>query len=328
MILRSLIPTTAHERDIMSPSLDSCAPATTGEVSRNTGFQPAPRSVKAQMSCVAGLFSLLVLLLSATTHAQPMAPAPIAPSTVLKQVGVDQKLGEQLPLDLTFTDHTGKSVRLGDYFGKKPVLIAPVYYECPMLCTMTLDGLVRTLKPLQPTAGKDFEVIVFSFDPRETPALAAKKRTVYLEKYGREDAAPGWHYLTGDEASIKALAQAIGFRYMWDEATKQFAHASAIMLATPQGQLSKYFYGLDYSSRDLRLGLTEASENKIGGIAETLLLLCYHYDPASGKYSLAVLNIVRAGGILTVLGLTTFAVVMIRRERRDASQQSTPGTRQ
>ncbi len=206
----------------------------------------------------------------------------------LRNVAIEQKLGQQLPLELVFRDENGQPVKLGQYFGQKPVVLSLVYYDCPMLCTQVLNGMVTSFRVLPFQIGKEFDVVTVSFDPRETSPLAtAKKKTYvgYLPQVMQSGATNGWHFLTGDQASITQLTDAVGFRYHWDEATKQFAHASAIMVATPQGKLSRYYYGIDYSARDLRLGLIESAQNKIGSPVDQLLLYCYHYDPAAGKYA-------------------------------------------
>jgi protein SCO1/2 len=241
----------------------------------------------------------------------------IVPNDVVEKIGVDQKLGAQIPLDLEFRDENGGTVRLGQYFSSgKPVVLSLVYYRCPGLCTMTLNSMSAAFKPLTLDVGKDFEVVTVSIDPKETPKLAAAKKAEYLKRYGRPGAEAGWHFLTGDEASIQALASAVGFRYVYQPEIDQYAHAAAIMVATPQGKLARYFYGIEYSARDLRLGLVEASGNKIGSLADVMTLLCYQYDPKSGKYGAAVMRIVRAGGVATVLGLGAFIVLTLRRERR------------
>jgi protein SCO1/2 len=237
--------------------------------------------------------------------------------TALRDVGIEQKLDHQLPLDLTFHDEAGQSVKLGQYFGqKKPVVLAFVYYDCPMLCTQVMNGMLESFRVLPFTMGKDYDVVTISFDPRETPQLAASKKKVYvgyLPSKLQSDANAGWHFLTGDAENIKLITEAVGFKYHYDEATKQFAHASGIMVATPQGKLSRYFYGINYPARDLRLGLVESAENKIGGPAEALLLYCYHYDPATGKYGAAVMNIVRAGGVLTMIAIIGMFFIFRRR---------------
>ena len=258
------------------------------------------------------------LLTAFAQYAQPpVGPMPTGKSDeVLKQVGIEQRLNNQIPLDLTFRDETGREVRLGEYFkGDKPVLLTLVYYECPMLCNQVLNGVVGTLEAVTFTPGREFEVVTVSFDPREGPELAAKKKETYLKRYRREGAEAGWHFLTGDKASIDRLTESVGFRYVWDEQSKQFAHASAIMVATPQGRLSHYFYGIDYSPKDLRLALVEASEGKIGSPVDTLILYCYHYDPATGRFA-PVMAVLRAAGVLTVLGLAALIYYLTRRARR------------
>lgn len=257
------------------------------------------------------------------SSAQPMqpsaGPAMLQPSKVIQDVGIDQNLEAQLPLDLVFRDETGKQVKLGDYFvdnDGKPVVLTLVYYECPMLCGMTLNGMAKSFKPLELEIGKDYDVLTVSFDPTEGPELAKAKKANYVEQYGRSGAEQGWHFLTGDQASIDALCKTVGFKYVYDEATQQYAHASVMMVITPQGKISRYFYGLEYSSRDLRLGLVEAGQNKIGTLADAVLLFCYHYDPEKGAYAKDVMNLLRAGGVLTILSLGTFITVMLIRDRR------------
>jgi protein SCO1/2 len=232
----------------------------------------------------------------------------------LQNVMVEQRLNEQLPPGLEFKDDYGGSVRLGGYFGKKPLVLALVYYECPMLCTEVLNGLTSALGVLKFDVGKEFDVLTVSFDPREGPELAARKKKAYLDRYGRPGAEHGWHFLTGPKESIDALTKAVGFHYQWDSNLQQFAHTTAVMVVTPEGKLSRYFYGVEYSPKDLRLGLIEASENKIGNLADQVLLYCYHYDPRTGKYGAVVTNIVRLAGAATVLILGGFLIVMFRRE--------------
>jgi len=221
----------------------------------------------------------------------------------LKTVGIEQKLGEQLPLDTEMKDETGKLVKLGSFFNNgRPVIIAFVYYECPMLCNQVLNGLTGSLKGINLNVGKDFDVVAISFDAREfdSPDVAKAKKEGYIERYGRPGSENGWHFLTGTQTSIDAVTKAAGFGYQWDERTQQFAHAAAVMVTTPDGRLSHYFYGIDYAPRDLKFGLMESADNKVGSAAEQLLLYCYHYDPATGKYGLAILRVMRAGGILTL----------------------------
>lgn len=253
-------------------------------------------------------------------NSRPYTPsAPSGLPKALDGVGIDQKLDGQLPLDLVFRDENGQSVRLGDYFGKKPVVLSLVYYQCPMLCNQVLNGMVTAFRVMSFAPGQEFDVVTVSFDPRETPALAsAKKKTYvdYLPEGKRAGATAGWHFLTGDDANIKRLTEAIGFRYHFDEATNQFAHASAIYVTTPQGNLARYFYGIEYAPRDLRLGLIEASQNKIGSPVDQLILYCYHYDPATGRYGAVVMNIMRLGGIVTLITLLGLLLVMRHRNRK------------
>lgn len=233
---------------------------------------------------------------------------------VLKSVAIDQRLGAQLPLDAVFRDETGREVRLGDYFkADKPVVLTLVYYQCPMLCNEVLNSVTGTLQAVKFTPGTEYEIVTVSFDARETPDMAARKKDTYLKRLGRPGAETGWHFLTGDQAAIDALTEATGFHYAWDDRSKQFAHASAIMVATPQGKLSHYFYGIEYAPKELRLSLVEASSNKIGSPVDQLILFCYHYDPTSGKYGLVVMNIVRAAGVLTVFGLVALVLALRRR---------------
>jgi len=237
----------------------------------------------------------------------------------LKKVGIEQKLGEPLPLETRFKDENGNMVALGDYFKSgRPVIVTLVYYDCPMLCNQVLNGLTGSLKGISLDAGKDFDVVAISFDAREfdKPDLAKNKKASYMERYGRPGTEQGWHFLTGDQASIDAVTNAAGFTYEWDEASEQFAHASAIMIATPQGVLSKYFYGIDYAPRDVRLGLVESAENKVGGVTDQLLLYCFHYDPSTGKYGLAVLRLMRGAAVATLLGMAAMGFVFWRRNKR------------
>lgn len=237
----------------------------------------------------------------------------------LKKVGIEQKLGEQLPLETKFKDENGNIVALGEYFKSgRPVIVTLVYYDCPMLCNQVLNGLTGSLKGISLDAGKDFDVVAISFDAREfdKPEIARNKKASYMERYGRPGTEQGFHFLTGEQASIDAVTNAIGFTYEWDEASEQFAHASAIMIATPQGVLSKYFYGIDYAPRDVRFGLVESAENKVGGVTDQLLLYCFHYDPSTGKYGLAVLRIMRGAAVATLLGMAAMGFVFWRRNKR------------
>jgi len=226
------------------------------------------------------------------------------------------KIYRELPLGLHFVDAHGQDVALRDYFGDKPVILSFVYYDCPMLCTMILNGLVNVVNTLDFNIGKDFEVVTLSFDPRETPDLALGKKRAYMSKYGRPGAAKGWHFLTGQEENIKQLTQAAGFRYTFNPERNEFIHASGIMIATPEGKLSRYFYGIEYAPRDVKLGLIEAGKEKIGSVVDQILLYCYHYDPTTGKYGLVIMNVIRLLGSLTVLVLLVFMVTMLRKDRR------------
>jgi protein SCO1/2 len=240
-----------------------------------------------------------------------------APPRLLQQIGINQKMGESIPLDLPFADETGHDVTLRQYFGK-PVILTLVYYQCPSLCNMVLNAVLRSLKSVELTAGTDFQVVAVSFDPRETPEMASAKKQNYLKDYQRTGAEQGWHFLTGPETSSKALADAVGFRYVYDALTNQYAHSSAIMILTPEGRIARYFYGIDYPARDVRLSLVEASSNKIAAPTDQVLLYCFHYDPATGRYALVIMNVLRLAGVLTVALLATFMIVMFRRDSRAA----------
>ena len=270
----------------------------------------------------ASVMLTVILIVSSSAAAQYMhdpaqdkgAKAPVRPA-LLDEIGIDQKLGDKLPLELTFKDESGRTVTLRDYFGHgKPVLLNFVYYECPMLCGEVLNGVSAALKVLKFAPGKEFEVVTVSIDPRETPTLAAAKKETYMARLGREGAEKGWHFLTGEEENIKALTDAAGFHYVWDPKMQQYAHAAGIMLVTPEGKLAQYYYGVEYSARDMRLGIIEASKERIGNLADKILLYCYHYDPQTGKYGAIVSNIMRLGGATTVVVLGGFLIVMFRRE--------------
>jgi protein SCO1/2 len=232
---------------------------------------------------------------------------------MIRGVGIDQNLNAQIPLDLTFKDETGQAVRLGRYFRQKPVVLALVYYECPMLCDMVLNGLTHTMEQVSLNLGSDFDVVTVSFNPKESWQLAAAKKANYAEKYKRQGAAQGWHFLTGEEPAIKQLADTAGFHYKYDPITKQYAHASGIMVLTPEGKIARYYYGIDYKARDFRLGLVEASQNKIGDLADQVLLFCYHYDPMTGKYGAIIQNVTKVLGSATVLGLGALVFFLVRR---------------
>ncbi len=269
------------------------------------------------------LLAAVLVALPAMLHAQPAsAPAPVTEPgrpTALRNVSFDQRLGEQVPMDARFRDETGRSVTLADLAAGKPILLVPAYYECPMLCTIVLNGVVSMLRALPFDVGNEFTVVTLSFDARETSELAAKKKEHYLGEYRRPGAAEGWHFLTGDEAEIRRVTDAVGFRWQWDEPSKQFAHASGVIVLTPRGRVSHYFYGVEFPPRDVRLAFVEASDEKIGSVVDALLLFCFHYDPATGRYSKIAIDAVRVGGALTLFALVGFIVVMVRRERRQSS---------
>jgi protein SCO1/2 len=253
-----------------------------------------------------------VLLIA--TGAAAQAPRP----KVLDAVGIEQRIGAPLPLDAPFTDEQGRPVRLGDYVGDTPVLLVPAYYGCPMLCGLVLDGVVTALRALAFDVGREFSVVVFSFSPTESAAQAAEKKRAIAERYRRAGSDDGWHFLTGSADSIRRLTTAIGFRYGIDEATGEYAHAAGVMLLTPAGRISHYFYGVEYAPRELRLALVEASDNRLGSPVDRLMLYCFRYDPTTGRYSRISLQALRAAGMVTVLGLAALVVVLLRRERPGA----------
>jgi protein SCO1/2 len=260
--------------------------------------------------------------------AQAGEPAGARPG-ILGRIGIDQRIGEQVRLDLPFTDERGHQVKLGDYFGKRPVILALVYYECPMLCTQVLNGLVTALGVMNFEPGREFDVVAVSFNPKEGPGLASQKKAAYMERYDRPHTTGGWHFLTGSETSIRELTKAVGFRYEFDEKIQQYAHGAAIELLTPKGTIARYFYGIEYSPRDIRFGIIEASDERLGSAIDQVLLLCYHYDPATGQYGATVLGLVRLGGVGTVVAFVAFLIVSLRRERArdtDSHAQSEPVT--
>jgi protein SCO1 len=271
---------------------------------------------------VRGGLALVALLAfsSATLLAQSMEPPPsgMVPASqkpeMLKGIGIEQRLDAPLPLDTPVRDEAGRAARLGDYFGKRPVILAFVYYNCPMLCTQVLNGLVGSLNVMSLDAGTDFDVVAVSFDARDTPAMASAKKAAYLPRYKRPNSTDGWHFLTADAAAIETLTKAAGFRFRYDEKLDQFAHASAVMVVTPDGRLARYFYGIDYAPRDLRLGIVEASEGKIGTPVDQILLYCFHYDPSSGKYGWVVVRMIRLAALAT-LGVLAFAIWRMSRRR-------------
>jgi len=275
------------------------------------------RRQKAAALCVATVRCLVAAALLPALLAALAAPVQAQSiQQVQEQVKFEQRLNQPLPLDARFKDEGGRDVALGDYFGKRPVIVALVYYECPMLCNLVLNGLLKSIRTLKFTAGKEFDIVVISFNPRETPALAARKKDNYVREYARVNADLGWHFLTGTEDSIQRVTQAAGFSYIWDAGTNQYAHASGILVATPQGKLYRYFYGIEYAPRDVRFALIEASENKLGTPVDALMLYCFHYDAATGKYGVVVHRVLRLAGITTVALIAGFVLVMLRRERR------------
>lgn len=262
-----------------------------------------------------GSMVLCTALIAAPAFAQQ--PAGFSPE-LLDQIGIDQRIGEHVPLDLELVDEQGNTVQLSQYFGRRPVLLSLVYLRCPMLCNMTADGLVKSLKVLKFDVGREFEVLTVSFDPREGPELAAAAKETALERYNRQGAAEGWHFLTGRQEEIERLAKAVGFRYVWDEARGQYAHAAGIMVITPEGKISHYLHGVEFPPRDVRLAVVEASQGKVGSITDQVMLLCYQYDPTTGKYGLLIYRTMRAAGLTTVVALAALIGILLRRERRGA----------
>lgn len=290
----------------------------------------------ARLTARVSLMSLLLVGAAAVSlaHAQPSGPMSVPPPGIaatkqipmLRDVRIDQKLDQQIPLATPFVDEDGKDVTLAQYFGAKPVVLALVYYDCPMLCTQVLNGLSGSLEGLTFSPGKEFELVVVSFDAGETPALAAEKRKNYIRRYGRAGTDSGIHFLTGRKESIDALTNAVGFHYAYDQKLDQFAHPAAITVLTPDGRVSRYLFGIEFAPRDLRLALIEATDRKIGTVVDQALLFCYHYDPETGKYGFVVMNIVRLAAILTVLGLIGFILMNLRRDRRQAHAVGTTAT--
>ena len=258
---------------------------------------------------------LLALLLALPAFAQTSTTPPELPG----KVSITQKLNNQIPLDLMFRDETGNIVRLRDYFNHgRPVLLNCMYYRCPMLCSTVMEGISSVLTELKFNVGEEFDVITVSIDPRDMPEQAMQKKEKYVKRYGRLNAAGGWHFLTGADPSIKQLANAVGFEYAYDPKTDNFAHGTLLTVLTPEGKLSRYFYGFEYNPRDLRLGIVEASAGKVGKATDQILLLCYHYDPSTGKYSRSAMTFVRAGGVATMMTLAGFIFVLLRKERHSA----------
>lgn len=269
---------------------------------------------------MASALALTAAVVSAQSGGEGLRPPSGIPSNQmpgqLQGVEFEQRLNTTLPLDLPFLDESGREVRLGQYFSRRPVVLAFVYYECAMLCSQVLNGVTSALSALDETAGREYEVVAVSFDPRDTPMAATAKKKAYIDRYGRHGAEQGFHFLTGSEASIKALTDAAGFKYAWDEETQQFAHASGFVVATPDGKLSRYFFGIEYAPRDIKFALIESSAGRVGSLVDQVMLYCYHYDPATGSYSFVAMKAVRLGGAVTLLALAGFVVVALRREHR------------
>jgi protein SCO1/2 len=280
-----------------------------------------------QIAIALSALSTLPSLWPAVAHAQ-MAGAPAAgykrepgmtASTIpapLRDIGFDQHLGRRLPLDELVRAEDGRVTPLREYFGARPVVLVFAYYSCPMLCTQVVNGLASALGVLALEPGRDFEVVVISIDPHDTPAAAAAKKAAYLERYRRPGASAGSHFLTADPPAIDRLTRAAGFRYVWDAQTNQFAHPTGVIVVTPDGRPARYLFGIDYGPRDLRLALVEASAGRVGTAVDSLLLYCYHYDPMTGRYGFLVMRTLRVAGVATVLALGAFIAVMIQRERR------------
>lgn len=273
----------------------------------------------------AALVALASLLVASNARAQitgeptqgyiaaPGVPSQMMP-TALLEIGFDQRINEQLPLDTTFRDETGQPITLGSLYGKRPVVLGFVYYECPMLCTQVLNAITATVSTLSFRAGTDFDVVLVSFDPRETPRQAAAKKAEYMTRYKRPGTEGGWHFLTGDEPEIKRLTSAAGYKYTWDQETQQFAHPTGIIVTTPDGRTARYLFGIEYGPRDLKFALVEASEGRVGSVVDNLLIYCFHYDPMTGRYGVYIMRTLRIAGVATVLLIGTFIVVMVRRE--------------
>lgn len=285
---------------------------------------PGPTAFRAQARTVALCLAAVGLLTAPVLADTPLVEPERMPGP-LKEVRIDQRLGDTLPLDRPFINQDGKRVKLGDYFqGEKPIILAFVYYECPMLCSLVLNGLATSLDVLKLTPGEEFDVVAISVDPDETSGMAGTAKTSTLQRYGRPETAAGWHFLTGQEADIQAAAEAAGFGYEYLPSTDEWAHASGIMIVTPEGQLSQYFYGIEYPPKDVRLALVEASSNQIGSLVDQILLYCYRYDPQVGRYTAATMRILRITGVVFVLGMVIFVWISIRRDRsaRDAESHT------
>jgi protein SCO1 len=276
---------------------------------REVRFGGRPKPAHATRALPGALAALLVGLCLTSVSAQ------ITQEQVAARAGLEQKLNTQVPLDAVFRDEHGQWVKLGRFFDSKPVILALAYYECPNLCTLVLNGILDSANELRFDAGKEYEIVVISFDARELPALAAAKKQTYVERYHRAGAAAGWHFLTGDKQNIHRLAEAVGYRFAYDNSTRQFAHPSAIMVLTPSGKVARYFPGIEYPPRDVRLALIEASNERVGSLADRVFLLCFHYNPATGKYGLLISRMMRFAGIGTAAALAAYILFMVLRER-------------
>ncbi|HEV3218022.1 MAG TPA: SCO family protein [Vicinamibacterales bacterium] len=271
-----------------------------------------------------GMVAVAAPIATAQVNGAPAAgyrpEAGVPSSTVppaLREIGFDQNLDGQMPLNTPFKDEAGRTVKLGDYFGTRPVVMVFAYYDCPMLCTVVINGLASALNVLSLQPGSDFEIVTVSFNPRDTPATASAKKASYIARYKQPGGAGAWHFLTGDQRSIDRVTKAAGFRYVWDQDTQQFAHPTGVMVLTPDGRLARYLFGIEYGPRDLRYAIVDASKGKVGSAVDSLALYCYHYDPAAGKYTVAIMRLVRAGGAATVLALGAFIFIMTRKERQE-----------
>jgi len=273
------------------------------------------------VACVVSVAVIAPKALSAQMTGAPTSGYKLEPGAsstgvprALRGIGFDQHINDRIPLDVPFRDEEGRTVAIGDYFGKRPVVLLFAYYDCPMLCTQVINGLSSALGVLSLEPGKDFEIVTVSFNPKDTPETARTKKAIYIERYKKAGAAQAWHFLSGDQPSIDRLTKAAGFRYTWDADTKQFAHPTGVMVLTPDGRLARYLFGIEYGPRDLRYAIVEASAGRVGNAVDTLLLYCYHYDPETGRYGLAIMRTVRIVAAGTVLALAGFIVVMVRRE--------------
>jgi protein SCO1/2 len=283
----------------------------------NPGF---PKGLLAAIFLVMGQ---LLVPGAARPHNEKVAPiASHNQPEIFKNVGIEQKLGAQLPLSTAFRDHTGASVSLQNYLSGKPALLVFSYLECPMLCPLVLEGLVRSLKPISLDVGRDFDVIVISIDERDSPESAQRKKVEVVSRYSRDRNGAGWHFLTGEKSAIETLTASAGFTYAWDQASQQYVHASGIFVLTPRGEISRVLYGIDYAPRDVRLALVEAAGGAIGSAIDQLLLYCYHYNPLTGKYGFVIMGALRLAGVSTVLAMATFIITMLRRERRSSRPEA------